>query len=55
MSIGTEILDSRRPDDFGDMYVPFIERPGQGDFGELYGEFRWPAWIDSRDYYFRGP
>lgn len=54
MSLGTEVLDALRPDDFGDMYVPFTIKPGIADFGGMLFYVTWPDWLPQRDYFFRG-
>jgi hypothetical protein len=51
---GKFILNTQLPDDYGDVYVPFSALPGQGTFGEMHGAFKWPSWLPSRDYFYRG-
>ena len=54
MSLGTQILDVLHPDDFGEMYVPFIVKPGIADFGGMLFYAVWPDWLPQRDYFYRG-
>ena len=57
-SYGTLILESRSPDDFGDMYVPFQQeaRRGQDDGGNMIGgRFVWPpGMLEARRLYYLG-
>lgn len=57
-SYGTLILESRSPDDFGNMYVPFQQNAwrGQDDWGNMIGwRFVWPpGMLEARRLYYLG-
>lgn len=50
--MGIFILDSRLPDDFGNMYCPWTSKYTD-NFGNLFGEFSFP-WFDQRYYFYNG-